>query len=439
MHYGRRPVKTLYLYILSSLLFLGTLSPAEISKVDLPVGEAWRETYQSSPAATAITTDAEFQEFAERQKIPANIAEMVRPKHVLGTVRYCLVVSAGGSQLRLRISNEVGQSPLFLTAVSVGLAHSDFDAVPGSITGVTFSGSKSVAIPTGAPMLSDPVSLRVSPGAAVLVSVHGPEEFILTANGGAALAVAPGDQTMAEQLSGSKPLIGRPMLAGISVLTSAATKVVVAMGDSITDGNRSELGSLHSWPEQLAHRLADKAKGGRIQYAVANAGIGGNRLLQPGPVTDMGISALARLDRDVLRIEGLSHIVLLEGTNDIGMSGHTLFGDSPPIAADDLVIGYRQIIARAHARQVKVIIATILPFGGSRSHSSPDKENLRQQINNWIRTSGEPDGVVDFDAVMRDPVDQSRMQVQFDSGDHLHPNEAGSRAMGDAIDLSLFR
>jgi lysophospholipase L1-like esterase len=286
-------------------------------------------------------------------------------------------------------------------------------------------------------MLSDPVNVRVASGAAVLVSLHGPEEFILTGNGGTALAVAPGDQTMAEQLNTWTPMSGRPIVTGISVLASAATRVVVAMGDSITDGNRSDRGALHSWPEQLSHRLT--AKGGPIRYAVVNAGIAGNRLLQPGVVTEMGISALARLDRDVLRIDGLSHIVLLEGTNDIGMSGHTLFGDNPDLTVDDLVIGYRQIIARAHARHVKVIIATILPFGGSISHSSPDKEKLRQLINSWIRASGEPDGVVDFDAVMHDPADPSRMQMQFDSGDHLHPNEAGSRAMGDAIDLSLFR
>jgi lysophospholipase L1-like esterase len=431
-------VKVLCLHVVSTLLLLGTLSHAEIpSAQHRGVGEAWREAYQSSPAATDITTDAEFQAFAEKLKIPPNIAERVRPKHVSGTVRYSLVVSAGGPQLRLRISNEVGRTPLYLTAVSVGLAGTAFDAVPGSIKGVTFSGSRSVAIPPGAPMLSDPVNVRVASGAAVLVSLHGPEEFILTGNGGTALAVAPGDQTMAEQLNTWTPMSGRPIVTGISVLASAATSVVVAMGDSITDGNRSDRGALHSWPEQLSHRLT--AKGGPIRYAVVNAGIAGNRLLQPGVVTEMGISALARLDRDVLRIDGLSHIVLLEGTNDIGMSGHTLFGDNPDLTVDDLVIGYRQIIARAHARHVKVIIATILPFGGSISHSSPDKEKLRQLINSWIRASGEPDGVVDFDAVMHDPADPSRMQMQFDSGDHLHPNEAGSRAMGDAIDLSLFR
>jgi lysophospholipase L1-like esterase len=431
-------VKTLCSYMLISLLSLAALSRAVIAGAEQrSAGEYWRETYQSSPASTDLTTDTEFQAFAEKLKIPANIAEQIRPKHVQGTVRCKLVVSAGGSQLRLRISNEVGRSPPYLTAVSVGLARAAFDAVPGSLKGVTFSGSRSVAIPPGAPMLSDPVNLRVPSGAAVLVSVHGPQEFILTGNGGSALAVAPDDQTMAEQLSDSKPMSGRPIVAGISVLASAATSVIVTMGDSITDGNRSELGALHSWPEQLARRLAIQA--GRTRYAVANAGISGNRLLQPGVAPEMGISALARLDRDVLRIDGLSYIVLLEGTNDIGMSGHTLFGDNPIITVDDLVVGYRQIIARAHAHHVKVIIATILPFGGSTTHSLPEKEKLRQQVNNWIRTSGEPDGVVDFDVVVRDSADLRRMQMQFDSGDHLHPNEAGSRAMGEAIDLSLFR
>jgi lysophospholipase L1-like esterase len=426
------------IHVVTSLLLFSALAHADNAGApQRRAAETWREVFQSSPAATDIRTDADFEAFVTELKIPPNIAAAIRPRHVSGTLRYNLVISAGGPQVRLRISNEVGQSPLHLTAVTLGLARDAFDAVPGSMRSVTFGGSSSVLVPPGAPLLSDPVKLQVAPGAAVLISLHAPEEFILTGNGGTALAVAPGDQTMAEHLISSTPMTGRPIVAGIAVLASAPTRVVAAMGDSITDGNRAQLGALHSWPEQLAHRLT--ARGGPVRYAVVNAGISGNRLLQPGVAAEMGASALARLDRDVLRIDGLSHLILLEGTNDIGISGHTIFGDNPALSVDELVAGYRQVIARAHARGVKVFVATILPFGGSATHSSPEKDKLRQLINDWIRASGESDGVLDFDAVMRDPADPSRMQERFDSGDHLHPNEAGSRAMGDAIDLSLFR
>jgi lysophospholipase L1-like esterase len=397
---------------------------------------AWREAFQSSPAATDLRTDAEFQAFADRLRIPPNIVDMIRPLHVSGTVRYRLAVSAGGSKLQLRISNELGQAPLELAAVTVGLATDAFDAVPGSIKAVTFGGNGSVLIPPGAPVLSDPVDVKVASGAAVLVSLRVPDDFILTRNGGSALAVASGDQTRAGNLDGATMTTGRPIVTGISVFSPGQTRVVVALGDSITDGNRPVAGALHSWPEQLARRLA--ARGGRMRYAVSNAGISGNRLLQPGVAPEMGSAGLARLDRDVLRIDGLGYVVLLEGTNDIGVSGHTLFGDNPAVTVDDLVAGYRQVIGRAHARGARVIVGTILPFGGSPSHSSPEKEALRQQVNRWIRTSGEPDGVADFDAALRDAADPARMQERFDSGDHLHPNEAGSLAMGDAFDLALF-
>jgi lysophospholipase L1-like esterase len=402
-----------------------------------PPSGAWREAFQSSPASTDVLTDADFRAFAERLKMPPDVAERVRPRHVSGTLRYNLVVSAGGAALRVRLSNETGRGPLRLTAVSVARASAGFDAVVGSVHAVTFSGQRGVTIPAGAPMLSDPVDLPVAAGGAVLISVHGDDEFVLTGNGGSALSAAPGDQTMALRMDGGMPLAGRPIVTGISVLTPTATRVVVAMGDSITDGNRGELAALHSWPEQLARRLAAAEK--PLRHAVVNAGIGGNRLLQAGFVSEFGISALARLDRDALRLDGVTDLLLLEGTNDIGSSGDTVFGHNPLVTIEELVAGYRQVIARAHARGVRVIIGTIPPFGGSPSHSSPEKDALRQKANDWIRRSHEPDGVIDFDAAIRDAADPNRMQERFDSGDHLHPNEAGSRAMGEAVDLALLR
>jgi lysophospholipase L1-like esterase len=191
--------------------------------------------------------------------------------------------------------------------------------------------------------------------------------------------------------------------------------------------------NLHSWPDQLARRLS--ATPGKVSYSVVNAGIGGNRLL----VRDWGPAGLARLDRDALRIEGLSHLVLLEGTNDIGLSGVTAFGNNPDITSQELIAGYRQVTARAHARGVKVILGTLTPVGGAQWHSSPHKDAIHEQVNAWIRTSGEADGVIDFERMVRDPGNPTRFAAAFDSGDHLHPNDAGYKAMGDGIDLSLFR
>ena len=200
---------------------------------------------------------------------------------------------------------------------------------------------------------------------------------------------------------------------------------------SITDGNRGEIGALHGWPEQLARRLAAARKG---RYTVVNAGIGGNRLLAPG----WGDAGLARLDRDALRIEGISHLILLEGTNDIGMSGKGPFGDNPELSADELIRGYRQVIARAHARGVKVILGTLTPAGGSPSHSSPAKDAIREAVNRWIRTAGEADGYIDFDKVTGDPAAPGTLRNDYDFGDRLHPSDAGYMAMANGIDLSLF-
>ena len=162
---------------------------------------------------------------------------------------------------------------------------------------------------------------------------------------------------------------------------------------------------------------------------------GGNRLLTPG----WGPAALARLDRDALRIDGISHLILLEGINDIGMSGASPWGNNPVLSPAQLIAAYQQIIARAHARGVKVFIGTLTPNAGSISHSSPDKDAIRAAVNVWIRTAREADGVIDFDAMLRDPAATDRFLAAYDSGDHLHPSEAGYIAMGNGIDLGLFK
>ena len=202
--------------------------------------------------------------------------------------------------------------------------------------------------------------------------------------------------------------------------------VIVTFGDSITDGYKSTDGANRRWPDRLAERL-DAAK---KPFAVVNAGIGGNRVLaEQLPI--FGQNALSRFDRDVLSVPGVTHVTVLEGVNDLGMT-------KPTPSAEAMIAGYRQLIARAHAHGLKIYGATILPYGGA-GYFSPAGEASRTAINTWIRTFHEFDGVIDFDAAIRDPAKPDRMRADLQSGDWLHPNDAGYRVMGDAVDLGLFR
>lgn len=393
----------------------------------------WREAFQSSPASYDAPSEA-FLRFAE-EHWNVNGDQLRRdltPQPVKGTVRYRVTVQAQGQQLRVRLSNEEGAAPLQIGGASVGLAGDGFAVRSGTLRPLTFSGAAGTQIPAGAPLLSDAVDLAVKPGTELVVSIDLTSPMMNEGRGGAGFAVASGGQAMRPVLDGAAMMTGRPLVSGVSVSSDKAPRVVVAFGDSITDGNRVQTGALHGWPEVLAKRLAAR-KGGQ-RYTVVNAGIAGNRVLSTG----WGAAALARFDRDVLRIDGLSHVIMLEGINDINFSGKSPFGDNPELAAADLIAGYRQIIARAHARGVKVYLATLTPNPGDALTSTPAKRALRDDVNRWIRTSGEPDAVIDFDATVRDPARPEQFLSANDSGDHLHPSDAGHRAMGEGIDLKLF-
>lgn len=384
----------------------------------------WVEAYQSSPG------NFEYK-LPENSGLPEAAAAFLKERPpVDGTIRSRFAVAVAGRQVRIRLSNEEGETALSLTAASVGLAADGFNAVAGSTRPLTFGGRRSVVIPAGAPMLSDPVDLPVSRQTALVVSTKFGEPFQLKPFGSVLMGVAPGDQTGNERFEQAQYLPGRPPASGAMVL-SAPRRVVVALGDSITDGSRSQPEETRGWPEELERRL-DALKQDNSPI-VLNAGIGGNRVLASG----WGKSVLARLNRDVLSVEGVTHIILLEGINDIGQSGKTFFGDNPPLTSADLIGGYRQIIARAHARHVKVIIGTLMPFKGAM-YFTPQKEEIRQAVNLWIRTSGEPDAVVDFDMATRDPANPSMLQRKFDTGDRLHPNAAGYKAIADAIPLHIL-
>jgi lysophospholipase L1-like esterase len=215
----------------------------------------------------------------------------------------------------------------------------------------------------------------------------------------------------------------RPYLTGVEVEAASAQPVIVAFGDSITDGAASTIDTNRRWPDVLAERLKGRA-------AVINAGISGNRVLIDGPASNAGESALTRFDRDVLAMPGVTHLIVLEGVNDIA-------GRPYPTAAQ-VIAGYRQLIERAHAHGIKVYVGTILAFGGPGNHPV-EPYKTREAINAWIRSNKDADGFIDFDAATRDPSDPLTMRAAWQSGDWLHPSDAGYRAMGEAVDLKLFR
>lgn len=416
-------------FLAAAIVAFAITAPAEAEQSGY-----WRQAYGSGPASYQPISQDALKQMAEKMKIPFEvIAEMGRRTTASGTLRFHCVVSAGGSKVRVRLSNEQGTGPLLISGASVGLAGEGFDARAGSLKPLTFSGRQSISIPAGAPALSDPVELNVAPETDLVVSVYVKNELQFDARGLALVAAAPGDQTLADGLKDRKDFPGRPLVTGIDVLSPQPLQVIAVLGDSLSDGNRPQITPFQSWPEVLAERLnAGKDRG---KFAVVNAGIAGNQLLS----TAAGEAGLSRLDRDVLRIEGLSWVILLEGENDIGMAGHSLFGgDNPPLAPEDLIAGYRQVIARAHARGAKVAMATMLPFGGAPTHFNPENERIRNAVNQWIRTSHEPDVVFDFEALARDPQTPTQLGKAFDSGDHLHPGAEGFKALAGSIDLAVF-
>jgi len=362
---------------------------------------------------------------------PEGPAPRFENQTIVQTVR----LSAGGVRLRLRISNEYGSTPLALGLVRVSLLSADADDIVGSEHVVTFSGRESADVPPGAPLISDPVylptktlnKLRISiflPTVVDTCSCHllgGQHAFVSPRGRGAAF-----DQGHRDWISPTY----RAFLSAVEVERLRAGPVIVAFGDSITDGFHATVDADKRWPDRLAGRLlADTRNPGA---AVVNAGISGNRLLTDGKTPYQGQSALARFDRDVLSVPGATHVIVLEGINDIGAGGAT-----PPSAAN-LIAGYRQLIARAHAHGISVIGGTILPYEGAR-YFHDEGEAVRLSVNAWIRTGREFDQVIDFDAAVRDPTHPSRLRPEWQSGDWLHPNDAGYQAMGDAIDLTLFR
>lgn len=354
------------------------------------------------------------------------------------TIRQTARLSIGGSKLRVVISNEDGVAPLHIGAAHLA-RHDKGSAIVASTDRVVhFGGKQEVVVPAGGRLISDPVNLSLPSLTEVTVSLYLPKNtepsgFHFDARDTA--YVVNGDMTGAEDLPGTASQYStRVFLSGLIVETEKAPTTVVALGDSLTDGNGSTPGSNNRWPDALADRLAERGIG------VLNAGISGGRLLKDG----MGRAGLVRAARDVFAQPGVKAVIVKFGTNDIGWPGGGFAPEEAMVSAEEIIQGYRELIEMAHANNVRIIGGTIAPNEGVakgsfiEGHHSPEKDKIRQAVNQWIRESDEFDDVVDFDAVLRDPANPARMKTELDSGDHLHPGDAGYKAMAAAIDINAL-
>jgi lysophospholipase L1-like esterase len=359
------------------------------------------------------------------------------------TIRQVARVSIGGRRVRVVLSNEYGARAVTIGAAHVALADKAAATVAGSDRVLTFGGSKTAIIPAGAPLISDPVDLPLAALSSVAVSIFLPDATpVATWHNDARQTayVAGGDKTGAADFKADEQPVARAFLTDILVEAPANARAIVAFGDSITDGDCSTIDGNRRWPDVLSERLV---KGGGPPVAVLNQGISGAKVLEDR----MGANALARFDRDVLGKPYVDTVIAMIGINDIGWPGAKMLSpNDPPASADRIVAGYRQMIERAHVRGIRVIGATLTPFEDAfkgafdplADYYSPDKEKTRQAVNKWIRESKAFDGVIDFDALVRDPKRPGHILAKFDCGDHLHPSDAGYKAMAESIDLRLL-
>jgi len=349
------------------------------------------------------------------------------------SLREIIHTSIGGTRVRVRFTNEYGDRPLVIGAAHIAVRDSGARVRNNTDRPLVFGGKARVVLRPGAIVESDPVSLDVPQLADLAITLYIPDSIRASTAHPLGLQtsyVGVGDQSSAETLNVEKTFTQFLFIAGVDVMNARASGAIVAIGNSITDGTASTINKNARWPNGLAQRLLAS---GEPPRAVVDAGISGNRVLSPAT----GPSALARFDRDVLMQPGVTHVIILEGINDI------LRGTNPPnpadeISADELIFGLRQLIDRAHERGLVVIGATLTPIGGL-GRAGPAAQAKVDAVNRWIRTGGAYDGVIDFNAATRDPTAPDRFLPAYDSGDHLHPSDAGYKAMADAIDLGIFR
>ena len=360
------------------------------------------------------------------------------------TLRQIVHTSIGGSKARVVLSNAYGTAPVTVGGAHVALRDKEAAIQSASDRPLTFGGRPTVTIPANAVIYSDPVNLTVPQMSDVAIDLYLPATTnapaTLTMHGGA-LQTSYISETGNHVGKATIPVVGKTqswfLLSRVDVVAPEAAGAIVAFGDSITDGARSTPDTNNRWPDHLARRLLSQG----IKMGVVNAGIGGNRVLDEAsvpPGVDMravgaGINAVARFEHHVLTQPGVTHVIVLEGINDIGNARQ-----NPTPTAEDLIAGHKQLIEQARARGLKIYGATLTPFWGAAYYSDVG-EAKRQALNEWIRTGKAYDGVIDFDKATRDPNDPKKFLEKYDSCDYLHPSDAGYKAMADAIDLSLFK
>lgn len=384
--------------------------------------QVWVATWGASPVAP----------------LPANTTN---PEFTNRTVRLMVHTSLGGNEVRVRLSNAFGTESLIIGAAHVALRSMNAATVSGTDRPLTFGGVGSVTIPPGALIVSDSVKLDLLALSDLAVSLYLPGPTGQATWHAAALSTnyvsRTGDFTAAADFPIDHTVASWFYLTDVEVKSSKDTVALVAFGDSITDGTRSTPDTNHRWPNVLAERLAQH----HIKLSVVDEGIAGNRVLHDF----VGPNALARFDRDVLTQPGVAFVTVLLGINDIGDISRVLANQPgqpsiapQPVSAEQIIAGHLQMIARAHQQGLKILGCTLTPFEGA-AYFTPEGETKREAVNKFIRTAGAYDGVIDFDAVVRDPGHAARFLPAYDSGDHLHPNDAGYKAMADAIDLSVFK
>ncbi len=354
------------------------------------------------------------------------------------TLRMTMRASLGGKEVRVRISNAYGQRPLLIGGAHIALRDKGAAIVPGSDRALSFGGERSASIAAGAVLFSDPAALDLPPLADLAVSLYLPSEIPLDSQITGRYArqtnyiSPPGDYAGAEVMPIATLTSDWFFVCGVDVRAGADTGGIVALGDSLTDGNISTMDAFCRWPDQLARRLMAR-RGGR-PMAVMNQGLGGNRIL-----FDLrGESGLRRFDRDVLSQPGVTHAIVMLGTNDLRNRWKK---PEEEATAPQMIAGLKQMAMRAHSRGIKIIGATLTPFGNETYMANawnPRREEVRLAVNNFIREGGAFDGVADFDLALRDPEHPTQMLPRHDCGDGLHPSDLGYCTMGDAIDLSLF-
>jgi lysophospholipase L1-like esterase len=410
--------------ILSVAVTLTAFAAGGDQRKEQPAAENWVGSWATGPAG------------------PAGAAKQYSNQ----TIRLIVHTSVGGNAVRIKISNTFGSDPLVIGTAHIALRGQAASIVAGSDHALTFSGKSSFTIPVGGLIVSDPVNLQVPPLSDLAVSIYLPSAATASTTHLLALqtsyiASGAGDFTSAVNLPRATTITSWDFLTGVDVSEQSAGGTIVALGDSITDGANSTIDTNHRWPSLLAARLQEDKS--LSQLGVLDEGIIGNRILHPTETSFgnlFGPSALARFDRDVLSQAGVKYVIVLLGINDIGHPGGSA-PDSEKVSSDDIIAGHLQLIARAHEKGLKIYGCTLMPFENTtlKNFYSPEKEKLRQAVNEWMRTSGAYDAVIDFDKVVRDPGHPSRFLPVYDGGDHLHPSDAGQKAMANAIDLDLFR